>query len=407
VWKCSRCNCEVLTDRSRIIDTSEIAEEELYPKFDSQGSLIARGPLIAQSGWSDNDLFPIDGWTFSIAGIEKRGESCGKIVATGFNYEAVKYDKLSCRRMTCPVCYKDWINRSAFRYAVLIESYARWSKERPCCIQSSVRPIDAMSWTWAEYNNKLHRRAIRQMKSIGVVAGVRIFHPYRIRNNIKKELKALGYASSDSDSLGYWRGVRVDALNLNDWREYVMPGPHDHGICFPGFLDPHSHEDIVVRKYATLDYVINVVRHLKYLLSHAGKLPNTATMPTKLFGLFSGVNHWIPEDNLTVAELNSVKHDVAGCLNMIYNEQSDDVEYPIEEDLPEGLTFLPIIDLPRLIRTEWVRGVRTQEELVFWEILSEKTRSREPLLFDDVEEIRPASIEVYHTRDFEDENSEG
>ncbi|MBA7494534.1 hypothetical protein ES702_05110 [subsurface metagenome] len=392
----------VRTDPGKLIITSQIPEEELYPRVDS------RGEFIAQSGWSNNDLFPIKSSDFILAGMEKKGTYCGARIVSGFNHDSIKYEKFSCRRLTCPVCYKDWLNRTAFRYAVLIESYSRFNKQRPSHVIVSVLPKSAESWTWAEYNNRLHRKGIRELKGIGVVGGVRIFHPYRVARDIKGQLKDLGYADGYDDnprSWGYWRGVRENALELDHWKDYVVAGPHDHNICFPYWLASHDSPDIVVKKIGNLKTVRHIVGLLRYLLSHAGKLPDSS-MPTKRFGIFSGPNRWTPENNLTEDELLAVKKDVAECLNMVYNEQSDDIEYPLEDAPGEEIIFLPIYELPGIIHTEWVNDLSTAE-LEFWKILAKKVRSREPLLHDVVEEIRPASIKAYHARDFDADESDG
>jgi len=296
------------------------------------------------SVFNPSEIFIKNPAWFVLGGLGEYGEICGSRFITHFDRDPtagrIKTSVHRCRRFACPRCYKDWIVERTFESAVLVEAFARYTGERPSMVQASVHPDDAKDWTWSDFNYRLHRRGLRHVKKMGAVAGLRYFHPFRVADLVKAGLKAKGYGTGDR---GYWTGIREDVLELGDWRKYTIYGPHDHFLVFPSFLEKHSNRDFVVKKYAVLQDVKAVVGHLRYLLSHTGKVDDTGDQPTSRFGLFAGRDPWRPEDHLAPEVLDDLKAEIAGMLGRKW-DPIDGLVYVTDQD-DEGIEWFPIYEL--------------------------------------------------------------
>jgi hypothetical protein len=163
------------------------------------------------------------------------------------------------------------------------------------------------------------------MLKLGVTGGVRVFHPFRVKDDVKHDLRALGA----KDSGGFWKMIRENVLKLPSWYSYVYLAPHIHSIVFPSFIEENSKKDIIVKKYAVFDSVKDTVAHLRYLLSHCGLLTDGEIEPASPFGALHG---WKPEDHLTHEQILSVKGAVADAMGLQYDEAADDIKPVDTED---------------------------------------------------------------------------
>lgn len=228
-----------------------------------------------QSNLEDHGVEPkLTKWDWILPGLGEAGPDCEKnrippAKAICPNGDSIRYEPLRCRRVECPNCYTDEQIDRTFTVALEVEAYARVHGERPHALMASVPPDEARTWTYDELNTSLARRAYRRMRNCEVLGGFAVLHPWRIPDARKKQLRQKGYGVGGSRG-GLWNGVREDALDLGDPRHYAVFGPHIHNIGYPERIEPHDGEDFVIKKYAELETLKDVVAHTRYLLSHRG-----------------------------------------------------------------------------------------------------------------------------------------
>lgn len=264
---------------------------------------------------------------FLIPGLGQSADYCMKQTVNAISSagNAAKLVRLKCERIQCPNCFEWWISQTTFKYAVLIEAYAKVTGERPAAFSCSVHPDSVRSWSWLDYG-KFFRTSYNRLGKLGVLGGIRVFHPFRVLYNIKGKLRQAGYGHGGSG--GFWAAIRANVLNLKSWRNYVYLAPHLHVIGFPSFVDPNTTKDIVIKKYAVLGGVRDTVGHLKYLLSHCGIQTDSEIEPATPFGCLHGFD---PKKFLTDEEILNIKIQVAEAMGLAYNKVSDNVEMVHEE----------------------------------------------------------------------------
>lgn len=135
---------------------------------------------------------------------------------------------------------------------------------------------------------KACKKCIEFTKTIGILGGSIIFHPYRIKKEYHKPLfDALKGLSLPG---GIWRAVHDNLLNLNSWEDYVYFSPHFHVLGY--------YPKIVVKSdvfYETTGWTYkaigvtqqrNVFRTARYLLTHHA-VPEGHKQAVHYFGIAS------------------------------------------------------------------------------------------------------------------------
>lgn len=376
----------------------------------------SQAPLSQQSDFTARiDAKPLSLDDIELPGLGEPGESCGsdKIPekeAICPNGDAIRYEPLRCRRVACPDCYASEDRERAFQDAVRIEGTARLLDERPHALAWSPHPRESRYYSIDDIN-RMMKRGRRRSKALGVLGGVSVVHPARLEPGPKARLVGHGYGSGGvHGELGSWMGVRRDALDLGDWREYARYEPHGHSIGFPGFIESHEGDgSFIVEKYGTLDDVGQVVNHVEYLMHHRmawrGEGQFTAVRPW-------GMMHPSSNDYLDVeAELGaeayaSICRAVASELG---GEWSPDegLHYP-DEGEPEcpscGLPkseFFDLYELPRLAASKrrrfggkWMRDLSDTQRAFFKEIIEILNHDQSPRIHrGDV--IHPDDVAVW------------
>lgn len=274
---------------------------------------------------------PLNKWSFTLPGMGFAADYCMKPKVSGLSVDpgkALRISRLKCNRTQCPNCYEWWISERVFDIAVKLECYSVYTGDRPSAITCSEHPDAYRDRSWDDYNRSF-RRLYRRVKKLGIQSAYRVFHPYRVRKECKKELSSLGYAKGSS---GYWKGVRDDALGYGSLHDYVNLAPHLHLIAFPSYIEPNDDSGIFVKKYGNLSSVNDVVAHCRYLLSHCGVLADDdSNEPTQPIGALYG---WNAEAFLTVEQIQDIKIRVADAMGLFYDVDQDKVAMIDEE--PEG-----------------------------------------------------------------------
>jgi len=360
-----------------------------------------------QRSWSSGQFDVRSQEKFVVAGMGEKPEKCGVQRITHWNVgdgEAkILYGNLRCSRITCPSCYSHASIERVFNYSFLLESYARYIGERPAAVSASISPELSVEWTWDEFNTRLHRRGNRRLKAVGAIGGLRVFHPFRIKKKIIAELKLLGYGRNNENG-GLWRGVREDALGLGDWRDYVSWGPHDHQIVFPSYLKENRNREFVLKKYAVLSGVGDVVAHIRYLLSHTAKVEGTGDKPTVMWGKFCGKRRWKPEEHLDKDTLDGIRTEIAGLLGMVYDKDTGVLSYP-PDPLLENVSWKPVWELVGNMKNEDFCEVLSSSQYEFFYTMVSAmlntpsmtgTEFDPTLLHEEFEPIRPDDVKPYY-----------
>jgi len=299
------------------------------------------------------------------------------------NGDAVRYEPHLCRKVECPDCYLREDRERAFQLSVAVEGVAMIRDERPHGLVFSTPPSESSGYSIEDINTKLMRRGRRRSRNKSdVLGGVSVVHPARIPDDIKEALRAHGYGANGPNG-GLWEGVRADALGMSDWRRYAEYSPHGHSVGFPEYIEPHEGQDFIVRKYTTLDEAKNVVRHIRYLMSHRGVWRGDGQFTSiRRWGMF----HHASKDYIDIEEeldreaYVSLCERVADVMGAAWSE-TEGLYYPDDEgaccpacDTPKE-KFIDLWDLPRLASSknqggqEWINRLSDGQRSFFDELI--------------------------------------
>lgn len=278
-------------------------------------------------------------YSFEIAGLGFSADYCMKQRVSDIEEygRAIRITRYKCGRIQCPNCYQKWITETTFKYAVQLELYSLYTGERPSFISGSIHPdyYNMNSLSWKDYGNSF-RRIYRRLKDLGVYAGLRVFHPFRIKRECIQDFKELGYGSNSGQ--GFWKGVRDNALEYDNYRDYLNLSPHLHCIVFPGWLQDNYDSDIIASKYGYAETTDDLVAHLKYLLSHTATSNDFDMDACMCFGqLFN----FKPERIFKPKVICQVKQRVASVMGLGYDIDEDKLLFA-DDDKDDKYNWIPI-----------------------------------------------------------------
>ncbi|KXB05830.1 hypothetical protein AKJ51_04705 [candidate division MSBL1 archaeon SCGC-AAA382A20] len=380
---------------------------------------------------------PVSKFSFEIPGLGQSGENCGAKVATHFDGDkkALKEGRLTCKRPSCPECWRDWSRRRTFQMAVAIELEAYIRDERPFFFLFSVPPTEVSgSWDWNRVNTSLFRRGYRRGRKHRIQGGVNVFHAHRIKKKYQAKFQEMGIGSGERD-VGYWiDGVREDVLDLGNWKEYVNFGPHSHGV---GFGEPKGHKSELFycrdcenrtdeideaggecpkcgscNTVPTFILRVNdkngspkrqdlegVVAYCRYLLSHVGVLQNKDTFnnPTRRWGCVGRERKFKVQGGIKLLEegievrkkkLKEIKKEVAQLVGMEWSEEGG-LFYPGEEEDQE-YNWRPIYEVQFMKKRTPPYSMRDIEFLEDLEVIL-SNQGMEGLEIDKIKELMPST----------------
>ncbi len=337
--------------------------------------------LASSNIFSFSHGYPIGNRSFSLPGLGRPGLTCGVNRMSHFSADgsAVKYSPLSCGRIECPTCWTDWARRTVFSLAMRIEAYARLNGRRPntCIFSVAAQRVFDEGWTWDRITRGLFRRGYRRSKKVGVDGGLAIFHPYRIRPTIKRELKLSG----EHKAVGMWKLIRARVNAGEPFEKFARLGPHVHAVVFG---DPRAHvsKDFVInfndddngipRK---LDTTKEVVAFLFYLITHTGILTHLRQYPagvhrraTHTVRAFGTLHRLDPKAALDPAAYDLLAREIAGLVGMAWI--NGELVYPAsakEFDTPDNeIEWIPIYRLGKYLSNDaWLSSL-SYSQTIFW-----------------------------------------
>lgn len=293
------------------------------------------------------------------------GDKCGVQAITKIHPYGVSvgYEPLRCKRPECPNCAPYDIIQKVKAIAYKLECYARAHGDRPHAMVMSVKPEVAKTWDWNNFETSLFRRGYRRAQKLGVVGGVGICHPFRIKAGIKEMFNKEGVKDH------FFAAAKKDVLKLGSWRDYVKFGYHEHSIGFPGYFDQHEDHEFVIKKYTVLEDLESVVKHLLYLIGHSGvvKTGSGTKDSIRWWGVLNG-NSKIPdeydedgycEDDLSLKERDKIRVEIEKILDgldYLKKKEKRVTACPITGMPVEN--FFPAAMLPVLVNDRsWVESV--------------------------------------------------
>jgi hypothetical protein len=234
----------------------------------------------------------------------------------------------TCKLWRCPSCYRLKTDSEVFKYAVLLECYSLVTGDRPFRAVASISNEQARNLTLEDYR-AFRRNSKDRLLRCGVTAGFKLDHPFRIKKSVQQAIRVL--CGEDTTSGGFWDFIlnpsSLTAINayldsdFKTWRDLVNFSPHIHSLLFPGHQKITGDKNIILTKLQandgsyTLDSVRDVVKHIRYLVTHCGILINVNESRLKPAGVFGNLHNWKPEEYLTPEEIQDIQLAVLGVLN--------------------------------------------------------------------------------------------
>jgi len=196
-------------------------------------------------------------------------ESCGRvrarIVCSGDPEHPSYYKHERCNDPGCPVCYPKFSGRLADGVTERAMGY------------KSVFPMDKLYHLvfWPEFREgyknlkEAFRDARKMLVSLGAVSAVVWYHPYRIKPDVKEQLRRYRRACGVSSRIGFWELAHDDVLELGCMDAYIEPGPHFHAIASGYLVNASTHALRGVGGYKKVRYLDTEtdIRTVSYYLS--------------------------------------------------------------------------------------------------------------------------------------------
>lgn len=333
---------------------------------------------------------------FVLMGMGDRGEYCGSPRVSHFTEDMlnIRVGRFSCKKVVCPECSDDWALHRTFDMAVKIWGYHLLTGQPVRFAVTSVRPSSVGEWTWDNINTSLYRRSYRVLKSKGGVGGYSLFHPLRVKPEVKEGLRAAGYAKrGEGESAGYWAGVKADALGLGHYQRYVKLGPHLHHIIF-GDTDKCLDKDFLLRYLPGEKDLGEVIRYLRYLLTHVGVYMGQESKVSRSWGALYGLDI---EAELGDDRYAALCQEIAESMSMCWDAENG-LTYPCttkEAKSGDDLDWLPI----GFIRSRWWSEndlYPLGEVARFWNDVYAMYDTDKIVLYDNIVAEIPAAITVYY-----------
>jgi hypothetical protein len=232
------------------------------------------------------------------------GDSGQKKIAA-CSKDATHYKKamsVNCGHIVCPACWTAPIGKQARTVSAKIRGFAKDAKLKNLKTDNELivnhfimSPPKGAILPDMPYN-KIKQKGRDMARKAGITGGFMAFHPFRIKKRIAYRLGLLCEENAKNNpeerEKKFWELIRVDALKLGSWAEYVFWSPHYHVIGFGRLPDQKTDEEKETVKILYKGWVVVWIRHVDsfyqfdgttildpikelafYILSHAGYQP--------------------------------------------------------------------------------------------------------------------------------------
>lgn len=256
--------------------------------FPSQVSYQQNGPCLSANVQSISPSlnFNLFGWNPGPS-FETCGQIISKVVCKEHEDHKPYFKHEYCNDPLCPTCFEKFTSRLSEGIVDRILGYKQ--------VYPSARFDHVVIWpifgTEYKTTKEAYRAGVLLAKNLGVVAGAIIFHPYRIQEDIKKELRKYRNEKGLPSSVGFWRMARDDVLGLGSLAAYVVPGVHFHVLSqgyLPNYTEYANLKQGGYKKVRRLDTEADISRVTHYLTSHTVYSPGSHAV--RYFGKMSYAN---------------------------------------------------------------------------------------------------------------------
>jgi len=300
---------------------------------------------------------PNIGWV-DLPGLGKSNPGCGspRLEKMDRDGRALKVGVKSCKRRECPSCYPHWRRSETFKRVVELECYSREKGVDLFFGVASIHPDDYIN-DWDDLKNKLWRKMYRELLKNGVPGGLGFFHPKRITESAKVELRDLGYGV-DRSLGGLWKGVRADVCEKGSWVAYTKWGPHVHFISEGATT--YSGDDFIINfqldgsTFKRWD-LREGIKKIMYLLSHIG-----GKAGSQLVKKFKSMYRYKAEE---YEHYDEVCIEVATEMGMVW--ENGKLSYSKENDDEEKYEWVDVSYVIDVVYTPWESG-KSPSVVAFW-----------------------------------------
>lgn len=296
---------------SRLKDISEIPDFENRSDFDPKTTILNKGNFTVPGQGEQPDYCH----TPFVSHIHESGNSAIEMIVT-------------CKLWRCPSCYRLKVDSEVFKYAVLLECYSLVTGDRPFRAVASISSDQVHNLTLEDLR-AFRRNSKDRLKRCGVTAAFKLDHAFRIIKKVQSAVRSI--CGSDTTSGGFWNFIlspsSIELINQHlgtdykTWRDLVNFSPHIHYLLFPGHQKISGDKNIVLTKLQandgsyTLDTARDVVKHIRYLVTHCAILINAGKSRFEPADVFGDLHDWKPEDYLTSEEIREIQASVLDVLN--------------------------------------------------------------------------------------------
>jgi hypothetical protein len=259
-----------------------VAAAAAYANPEKPASEASRISAIVQpiSTVVESVIFRLHGFVFG-CNEKPTSENCGKIRAKILcpvdesHRPYFKHER--CNDPLCPVCYPKYVSRIADAVTARIMGFLS--------VFAGIPVYHLIFWpdSLTGYTNlkEAMRDAKFLLESMGAKMAVVWYHPYRIRDDIKKRLRRYKRENGIADFVGFWQLAHDDVLGLGGLAAYIVYGPHFHAIA-SGYLenaDDYARRGIGgYKKGRYLNGEANIHRVAYYISSHACREATKSTV---------------------------------------------------------------------------------------------------------------------------------
>lgn len=231
-------------------------------------------------------LFGLHGFVF---GCNERptAETCGKIRAKVHcpvdesHRPYFKHER--CNDPGCPVCYPKYISRIAEAVTRRVVGFLSVFSVPVCHLIFWPDSLTGYSDLKAAF-----RDAKFLLETMGAKMAVVWYHPYRIRDDVKQQLRRYKNVHGIDRSTGFWELAHDDVLDLGSLDAYIVYGPHFHAIASGYLEDTDTYAKRGIGGYKKVRYLSSeaeIQRVAYYISSHACREATKSTV--RYFGKIS------------------------------------------------------------------------------------------------------------------------
>lgn len=220
--------------------------------------------------------------------IEPSGFRCGQIISQVTCKSDVShkpyYKHEYCNDPLCPTCYTKFTYRIADAVVDRVMGYR------------SVYGFDPnyhlVFWPTIDVGYSSLKMAFADastmLKAMGATMAVVWYHPYGMKEEIKKALRRYKNENDLPANNGFWELARKDVLCLGGLEHYIEYRPHFHAVASGYLLDSKEYAKLGLggyKKVRRLDTVADLERVAYYITTHACYEPTKSTV--RYFGKIS------------------------------------------------------------------------------------------------------------------------